>query len=413
MAACLAPALHGQTAASPQILTLPEAQERARGTSPSLISARESLAAATALARQAGATPNPVMSLQREATSGNTQDNSQTIVSVDQHLGFAVRGARRDAAQRRRDAARARLRRAEAQLDFEVATAYAGALAADRRAMLANIAVQTFAAAQRVSAERLAAGDISGYADRRIRLEAARYRAMSAEATLAARDARLALAALMADDAAAVVEVDFELAMPASPDTLAPNADSLVILALTQRADLRAAEFDAEAAAADSRMEARARIPMPTLTAGFKNERVAGVGELSGFVAGVAFPLPLWDRRGGAVDAAEARTRQLAADAEAARRIVVREVHQAVAAVDAIDEQLRALAPELGDVASSALRSAEVAYTEGEIPLVEWLDAVRAYHEAESAYASLQAESIIRHAALRRAIGIHPEGQLP
>lgn len=418
------PVLHAQTTVerttrdavsegTRQSLTLRDAQELARRVSPALVSAREELATATALARQAGAVPNPVLSFQYEGTSGGSQDNSQNIVSVDQSLDLAVRGARRDAAERRRDAARARLQFAAAQLDLDVASAYASALATERRASLASAAVQTFANARRVSAERLLAGDISGYADRRIRLEAARYAALSAEATLASRDARLALAALLATDMTGIVDAGFELQMPESSTTSAPKADSLVSLALMQRADLRAAQWDADAAVAESRAASRSRIPMPTLTAGFKNERVTGVGELSGFVAGIMFPLPLWDRRRGAVDAAEAKARQLVAETEIVRRRVVREVYQAVASVESIDAQLRALAPELGEVASSALQSARIAYAEGEVSLVEWLDAVRAYHEAESAYASLQAESIIRHAALRRAVGTSPEGQLP
>jgi len=54
---------------------------------------------------------------------------------------------------------------------------------------------------------------------------------------------------------------------------------------------------------------------------------------------------------------------------------------------------------------AAALRAAQVAYDEGEISLAEWLDAVRAYQEAEVSYATLRAESLIRRAALERAIG--------
>jgi outer membrane protein TolC len=46
-----------------------------------------------------------------------------------------------------------------------------------------------------------------------------------------------------------------------------------------------------------------------------------------------------------------------------------------------------------------------VAYREGEISLLEWLDTIRAYHEAESAYADLRSEYITRRAALERATG--------
>ena len=47
----------------------------------------------------------------------------------------------------------------------------------------------------------------------------------------------------------------------------------------------------------------------------------------------------------------------------------------------------------------------EAAYAEGEIGLLEWLDAVRAYQEAETTFVSLWAEYIARRAALERATG--------
>jgi len=83
----------------------------------------------------------------------------------------------------------------------------------------------------------------------------------------------------------------------------------------------------------------------------------------------------------------------------------VQEVEQAWSAVLAAETQLEALRPQLGSEASAALAAAEAAYAEGEITLVEWLDAVRAYQEAEASYASLRAETVIQRAALERAVG--------
>jgi len=71
----------------------------------------------------------------------------------------------------------------------------------------------------------------------------------------------------------------------------------------------------------------------------------------------------------------------------------------------AAELQLITLRPQLGAEAAAALRAAETAYGEGEITLVEWLDAVRAYQEAEASFAALQAEYIIQRAALERAVG--------
>jgi outer membrane protein TolC len=71
----------------------------------------------------------------------------------------------------------------------------------------------------------------------------------------------------------------------------------------------------------------------------------------------------------------------------------------------ALAAQLEILAPELGGETRVAMRAVQVAYSEGDATVVEWLDAVRAYQEAESSFATLRAEAMIRRAALERALG--------
>lgn len=387
-------------------LTLDDALSQATQVSPALAAAREQLRAAEGRARQASAFANPSFSFQREQTSGSGQENSQNIITLDQPIELGLRAARRDAASRRRAAAEARLRDAETQLAFEVTRAFARVLAADRRAELANEAAAAFTRAQRASDERLAAGDISGYANRRLRLEGARYAALRAEAVLAQRGARLALLALIAsaDDR---LDVEAPRLAPMSDRPGATiDVDALLVLARSNRGDLAAARLDAEAADAEAILATRERLPTPVLTAGMKTEEISGVGALNGFAAGVVLPLPLWDRRRGTIDAAAATGRVREAEVAQLRRRVEFEVREAIAASRAVDEQVSALQASLGPESALALRAAETAYAEGEIPLIEWLDAVRAYHDAEASFASLHAESHIRRAALDRALGL-------
>ena len=387
-------------------LTLAAALAAARRVSPDLVAAREAVAAAAARERQAAAFPNPTLSYGREQTSGGGQTNAQNVAALEQPLeAGGVRGARRDAARLRREAAEARLAAAESQLDYEVARAYALALAADRRAALAEQAAGAFDQARRVSERRLAAGDVSGYANRRIRLEAARYAALRVEAVLARRTAQLALAALVAESADSIAGAIVTLAdtLPATPAVA--DQPTLIALALRSRAELRAGERESQAAAAEARLARRERMPVPVVSGGFKSEDAAGGQGLSGFVAGVSLPLPLWDRRGGTVDAAAAESRRGAAETESLRRRVAREVAEAYDAYRLGAEQLAALAPQLGSESRAALRASQVAYSEGEISLVECLDAVRAYHEAESSFASIRADLLVRRAALERAVG--------
>jgi cobalt-zinc-cadmium efflux system outer membrane protein len=139
---------------------------------------------------------------------------------------------------------------------------------------------------------------------------------------------------------------------------------------------------------------------------GFKNELIAGEDfTASGFVLQLSVPVPLWDRRRAAASAFEAERRVHLAEADRLGRDIVRDVATAWAAMRALREQIEVIRPQLGEASRAALRAAEAAYAEGEISLVEWLDAVRAYQEAESSFATLQAEYVIQRAALERAVG--------
>jgi cobalt-zinc-cadmium efflux system outer membrane protein len=174
---------------------------------------------------------------------------------------------------------------------------------------------------------------------------------------------------------------------------------------MSARPEIRAAAMDAESGEAEARLARAERVPTPVLTGGYKHERLASGTSLGGFVAGVSLPLPLWDRRGGALEVARAEAARRDAEVEVLRRQTAREVRTAFEAHQALAEQLRLVHGQLGDDAAKARRAAETAYAEGEIGLLEWLDSVRAYQEAETTYVALWAEYVARRAGLERATG--------
>jgi cobalt-zinc-cadmium efflux system outer membrane protein len=295
---------------------------------------------------------------------------------------------------------------AKTQLDFDVARAFALALAADKRVEYATQAVEAFLTAQEISRKRLSEGDVSGYANRRLGLETARYLGLRAEAMLERRKARLALGALLAPPGEAVLAIETPLADPFMMGRLDASLEDLRDLALQRRAELRALELETQASMANAELVSRSRIPTPIVSAGFKTERSAGdSGTFDGFVAGVSVPIPLWNRSGGAVAATKAEVRGLKAELHALRRRLVVEVEEAWAGLHTSAEQLDAIRPHLGSELEAAVTAARTAYAEGEISLVEWLDAVRAYNEAQSTFALLKADYLIQRATLERAVG--------
>lgn len=386
-------------------LTLTEAVASAVRASPDIVAAREAAAAARGRERQAGARANPLVSYSREQTGSGSAANSQNILEIEQPLDIGgLRGGRSEAARLRREAAEARVRVTEAQVAYEVTVAFANTIAAERRAALASQVGESFVEAERVASRRLAAGDVSGFTARRIRLEANRYSILRAESLLASRTARLALSTLLPRD------VDgsraLELNLPAIRAGFAAiPADSLESIALGRRADLVALALEGRAAAADASVARRERTPIPVVAAGIKRESAGDASSQGGFVAGLRLPFPLWDRRGGAIEASDAETRRAAAELMSANRRVQREVAETADALRTAERQLDVLTPQVGADASATLRAAQAAYAEGEISLLEWLDAARAYQEVESGFANLRSEYLSRAAALARALG--------
>jgi outer membrane protein, heavy metal efflux system len=117
----------------------------------------------------------------------------------------------------------------------------------------------------------------------------------------------------------------------------------------------------------------------------------------------VSLPLPFWDRRAGAVAAADADAARLSAEVEAERRQTITEVRNAFAAQQTLSSQLAAVREQLGAHSLKARQAADASYAEGDISLLEWLDSVRAYFEAETTYVNLWSEYVARRAALERA----------
>ena len=392
--------------ASGSQLTLAEARAMARLNSPYLQAAREAVAAAEGRERQAGAFANPVLAYVREQTSRGGETNSQNTLTLEQPFELGgQRAARRRSAELLRKAAEAHLLAVSVELDAQVARAYTGSITAQGRALLAENAALAFARAHQISEARFARGDVSGFAHRRLGLEVARYQALRLAAFLerdSSTTALRGLLGLMAPDGAPFPQLTDTLV----PASLTIPVDSLLSNALALRPDILAAQFEAEAGLADARLASEERMPTPSLTAGFKNERVTTGETLNGFVAGLAIPLPIWDGRQGSVAAARSEANRRSATVESLRRLTVVEVRNAYAADAALGTQLSTLREQLGQEAEAARAAADASYEEGEISLLEWLDTVRAYYEAETAYVNLWAEHVRRRVALEQLSGL-------
>jgi cobalt-zinc-cadmium efflux system outer membrane protein len=382
-------------------ITLQDALQRVEQSSLDLRLAREGVSAARARAVTAGTRPNATFGLDREQLGGDGGYH-ETVLTVGQSLDVTgQRQARRELAGREVAAAEARLAAETVRVRAEVRTAYLRAAGAEARLAVLSDAVLVFRDAERAGQSRYREGDISAYELQRLQVETARYETMLAEARLEQLRAGRELATLTffetGREGLVLLPADSLPGLLGSATVLA--ADSALALA-RRRADVRAAQADVEAARAQVALAGRGRRFNPTLTAGIKEQ----AGGMYGGVLGISVPLPISDRNQGPIAEAEAALAQ----AETRLALTVRAAETDV--LRALDRQ-RSLADRLtlreGLLARTGtlLRSARVSYAEGEMTLLELLDAAETYRTVREQADALLADYLLSVADVQRAIG--------
>lgn len=394
----------GAPAAPPaRRISLAEALRRLESANPELRVARRAVAVAEARVVGAGAVPNPALSATREQLGGDPAGYHETTVALNQTLEVGgQRGARREAARRGVDAAAARVDAERLRLAWEVHRAYLAAAAAEADLAVLVEATEIFRRVEESGRARFAEGDISRFDRNRLQIEAARYELLLARARLALDAAARELAMLVAPDSLGAAGA----LLPAEPlpelDTAeAGLALDAALAAAAGRAELRAAEAEVEVARAALSLARRERTPDLTLSAGYKEQ----AGGLAGAVLGLSIPVPLWNRNQGEIAEAEAELEAALARRALSLVRVQGEIRRAWEVHASLRDRVRALGETLGPGTPDLLETARVAYAEGEMSLLELLDAADAYRAARESVNQILRDYLTSVYDLRRATG--------
>lgn len=363
----------------------------------SLRLAKSRIRAVEGEATQTAAYPNPSVQMTHEPLWRNGSTQSETYLHVNQELEWSGRSARIEAARRSTDAIRAEVAADSSRLALKVARTYVDAAAAETRLGRLEQVTSVFRQADSSMAEREVEGDASGYAVRRIGLERARYEQRLAAARLDARSARRQLAFLI------LPEKDGSVAADALPRTRPPSISERTALrtAFRQRSELRRWRSEVEAQRAALRAARQEAWPDPSVTAGYKRQS----NGFEGAFLGVSLPLPIFNRNQGGSQAESARLRGAQAQQSLARRQIRNEVRRAHTAYASARHQSKLIGDELLTGTEDLLRIAQTSYGEGEMSLVELLDAADAYRDARITSITLHAELWTRYFELLRAMG--------
>ncbi len=355
---------------------------------------------ALGFAKQARAHPNPVAAFSHEGLSESGRDYSESYFTLSQRLEWqGRRGARAEMSDEEAAALESRLDAERRRLAFEVKRAFIEAAAAEERLVIVRDVRSVFRMAEESGRERFREGDLSGYDARRLRIERARYENLSASAEIDLSNARLALASLILPGSPGI-------APAAAPEGAPPRDGELeektaIARALERRAEMRSALSQMAAANASIRYLTTFTGPDVTLTGGYKRQSDG----FDGFFLGVNVPLPTFDRRKGDFEAAEAGARGALARVDLTRRSIENDVRGSLMAYASLSERIALIRNRLLSEVDDLLRIARVSYSEGEMSLLELLDAAEAFRESQIMESQLTSEHWIRYYDLERAMG--------
>lgn len=361
--------------------------------SPLVASARAAAAVGSAGLVGAGLWPNPELQAAREqvfpATGGG--DENHLGVQVPVPIGDKVGLARKVAISGGAIAGA----RAEVQVQEYVGD-FRGAMARAHFARARGEAVAAAAAAclrvQGIVEARVAAGEEAAYDLMRVRLARAGLLARLASQEAAAREAMAGLGGLLGRP----VEGSIRLADPgeALPD------DAVLTALLDSHPEIRVLREERQRSTFGRELAGRRAWPDPVLALGLK-ESGGGVG----YTAGVAWPLPVWDRAQGELAIAGAEAARWEAEERALGQRLAVELAGSLGALRRREEATGAFARDAGALAPDLVRVAETAYREGQGTILGVLDAHEAALAARLELLGLQEEVQAAKLRVERILG--------
>lgn len=221
-------------------------------------------------------------------------------------------------------------------------------------------------------------------------------RSLTTAAAVDAAGARATVIAMLPRDAAVG-----RITAAGSAEPAPISVDALVTRAVSTRPELRALQRSADRADLESVAARRARLPAPTVFGGLKRAD-AESGRERGGVFGVSLSVPLFDTGSRETARWQAERSRLEAEAASMERQIRAEITRASEALAlrqaAASEDAEAAGDELSTIA-------EVAYREGEVGILELLDALRTASRARVRSIELRLDARLAQIALERAVG--------
>lgn len=286
------------------------------------------------------------------------------------------------------------------QLRAEASVAVARLNAEQERATSATAQIRDIERLVDILRTREAEGEGSRFDRLRAEQELRDIRQQATAANAAVAAARAAITGLL-PAGIVVMAVAPTASSGTTSQPLVPTVDALIARATSARAELRALTQATQQATSEAEAARRARLPAPTLFGGLKRADNEGTRERGG-VFGVTVGIPLFDRGDREAARWSAEGERVAAERAATERRIQSEI---AGAVDVLALRQAALAQEDPAAAKELAQIAEVAYREGEVGILELLDAVRTAGRARDRAIDTRLDARLAQIALERVVG--------
>jgi len=390
-----------------------------------LLAAQQRLAIAEGRLIQAGLRPNPVLDSEYGSPKflGGSSE-SEINAGITQIFETAGKRNKRIAVARaERDQVRAEVLALQRQSAADIRASYARAIGLARQLDAFERLIAADEELVRVTQARLNEGDVAPLDLNLVRVETDRLRAQVIKTRSELESEIISLRALAGMETIEPLQI---APLPERPPRLDLALSDLTEIALRERADLRAARFAEDAAAARIRLARAQAVPNVAASVRYSRERritdlpdTLGVGparQEDNFLRfGVSVDIPLFNRNQGEIAAATGERTQAQHQREFVEANIKRDVTLAFRRYRAAAEALVLYATQIIPTAQKNLEAVRSAYSAGEFSIFDIVGEQRRLIENETAYNEVLTDYYNALAELEKALGttIPPSGFAP
>ncbi|PLX99250.1 MAG: hypothetical protein C0623_10095 [Desulfuromonas sp.] len=351
--------------------------------SPALMTLTKLVEVQEGLTQQAGVLPNPEIAFEVDNFEGDNNfdgfNSAETTLTISQLVELGGKwGARKEVARQEKNATDLEYQMQLQDLYLEAYLSFYTVLAAQETLAQSEQLLILAEKGYRTVAERVEAGKVSPVHELRASVELNMARNDLAMSKKQLKQSMQRLSSLWGDPTP-----DFEQVSGQFDELSDPPDLKSVEATFASTPDVKKWEMNLVGKRAGLELEKSNSIPDITLTFGIREFRET---DEEAYVAGVEFPLPLFDRNQGGRKAARSELSRAFSQRDKEVSRLSSEMRSAYQELVAAYDQARMIKQEIIPAAEQANEAAQIGYQEGKFDFLEALDAQRTLFEVKAQY---------------------------